>query len=136
MLSPKATKRLTLNFGGTVTVTAKVQTSARALESVTVHATVVVPTPKFDPVAGVQVGPTSGASPPVTVGSEYTTETGPPSGDVVETGLGQVSFGATGSGVGVTGVLSPHACRKNVLSSVKRSAMGGRDVRGKAQLTH
>jgi hypothetical protein len=70
MLSPKATNLDTLSFAGTVTVTVNVQTSARALESVTVHVTLVDPGGNVDPVGGMHVGPTSGGSPPATVGSE------------------------------------------------------------------
>jgi hypothetical protein len=138
MLSPYATNREALNFGGTVTVTANVQTSARAFASVTVHVTFVDPAGNVDPVGGVQVGPTSGASPPATVGSGYTTETGAPAGETADAPLGHVSFGGVelSGGVGATDVLSPHACSASAGVMMNRAAMSDRNVWGKAQLTH
>ena len=68
MLSPNARNRVSVSFGGDRTVTPNVQELARALKSVTVQVTVVDPTEKPVPLAGVQVGPVSGAEPPVTVG--------------------------------------------------------------------
>jgi hypothetical protein len=64
MLSPKATNLVTESFGGTVTVTVKVQLSLRSFASVTLQRTGVVPGVKTDPLAGAQVGPTSGGTPP------------------------------------------------------------------------
>lgn len=136
MLSPNATNLATLSLAETVIVTVNVQTSPRALASVTVHATVLVPGLKLDPVGGVHVGPTSGASPPVTVGSGYTIEIGVPVGEVLVTALGQVSFGAAGSDVGVTGLLSPQACSSNAPATERARAVSDRVVRGKSQITH
>ena len=82
MLSPYAKKRVRPSLGGLRTVTAKVQgVAARAFASVTVQVTVVVPTAKAVPAAGVQVGPVSGVEPPMTTGEPYDTATGSPSSD-------------------------------------------------------
>src|SRR4029453_846329 len=76
MLSPKATNRVALIRGtDTLTVTVKLQESARAFESVTVHDTVVNPAGKLEPLDGEQTVETGGV-PPATVGDGYVTTTG------------------------------------------------------------
>jgi hypothetical protein len=69
MLSPNARSLVKESRGGGCTVTPNVQELERALKSVTVQVTVVDPTEKPVPLAGVQVGPVNGLAPPATVGA-------------------------------------------------------------------
>jgi hypothetical protein len=102
MLSPNATNDVTDSRGGCCTVTLNVHWSVRCRESVATHVTIVVPTLKFDPLAGVQVVLIGGA-PPVDVTVPYCTDTPALVGAVTaDGGAGQVIFGP--SGYGSTGV--------------------------------
>lgn len=67
MLSPNATKFVAVSCGGRVTVTVNVHEALRWSASRAVHVTLVDPTAKLDPLAGVHEVVT-GAVPPVTVG--------------------------------------------------------------------
>ena len=70
MLSPKATKRVTVSLGGARTETLNAHTSVRCRTSVAVQPTLVVPIGNSDPLAGVQAIDTGGA-PLVDVGVPY-----------------------------------------------------------------
>ena len=88
--------------GGGVTVTVKEHESVRCLASVAVHVTVVVPTGKLEPLAGVHSVVTGGA-PNDAVAEPYTAGTGWPFGEGMLTGAGHEIFGGsgtTGGGVG------------------------------------
>jgi hypothetical protein len=108
MLSPNAMNRDTDSCGGRVTVTVNAQVAnwlAAAL--VATQPTVVVPTAKLEPDAGVQVV-WMGGVPPWAIGPCHVTGTGWP---VVETAVwagGQVSVNWAGGGDGLVGV-SSHA---------------------------
>ena len=101
MLSPNATYRVALIFGGTFTVIANVHASVRCRLSVAVQLTVFGPVGNVDPLAGVQAVVTGGAL-LTTVGVPYTTEIGMPSG-ARERHRRRVIFGGSGTGGG-TGV--------------------------------
>jgi hypothetical protein len=60
MLSPKASKRVRLIFGGCATVTVNVHESVRCSESVAVQVTVVEPIANTEPLGGVQLVVTGG----------------------------------------------------------------------------
>jgi hypothetical protein len=68
MLSPKARKRSALSFGVFVTLTVKLHEAVRWLESRAVQVTVVDPTAKLEPLAGVQ-DVTIGVVPSLTSGA-------------------------------------------------------------------
>ena len=61
MLSPKATKRVTVSRGGMFTVTPNWQDAVRCRESVAVHVTLVAPIGNVVPLAGAQFTVTGGA---------------------------------------------------------------------------
>ncbi len=90
--------------GGGVTVTVNAHESVRCLASVAVHVTVVVPTGKVEPLAGVHSVVTGGAPNDVVV-APYTAGTGCPFGEGTLTGAGHEIFGGSGTtgggGVGV-----------------------------------
>lgn len=96
MLSPNARKLVFVSLGsGGVTSTGNEQDPACPFDAVAVHCTVVDPTAKLDPDAGVQLTLT-GATPPVGVGTVNVTGTAAPLGDGVATGPGHVTEGADG----------------------------------------
>jgi hypothetical protein len=101
MLSPNATKCVTVNRGpaGGVTVTLKPQEATCWAASVAVQVTAVVPTGNVDPLGGTQTVVT-GASPPLAVGAPKLTAIGPPDCDERETGAGHeiVSGSIVGGG--------------------------------------
>jgi hypothetical protein len=72
MLSPNATKRVTLNFGGTVSVTLKAHDAVCVAESAAAQLTPVVPMLNTAPLAGVHVTCVGGV-PPVAVADGYWT---------------------------------------------------------------
>jgi hypothetical protein len=114
MLSPNATKRVTDNCGGAVTVTRNVQELARRVASIAVHVTVVSPTGKRVPFSGRHVVATGGW-PLVVVAVPYMTLVGDPSSDCSVCESGHEITGGSG-GVGRDGLEQPlqataHAAR-------------------------
>jgi len=104
MLSPNATKLVTLRREGADTVTVNVHAAVRCSVSVAVHVTAVAPTANSEPLAGAHAVVTGG-EPAVVVADPYTTEIGLPSGDMMVTGDGHAICGGSGTGgLGCVGV--------------------------------
>jgi hypothetical protein len=92
MLSPKATKRVTLRCGGPTTVIENEHELVRLIWSVAVHVTAVTPTGNTDPLAGAQAT-VVGGKPASTVAGGYVTGTGCALGDDRVTGAGHTALG-------------------------------------------
>lgn len=114
MLSPNATNRVALSWGGLGggggagrTCTSKLHEADRCLASSAVQVTNVEPTGILLPLAGVQ-DDVIGALPPEIVGGSYTTATGLPSADVTARLKGQL----TPKDVGSEGEAHPNEPRK------------------------
>src|SRR3954468_6276471 len=122
MLSPNATKLVSVRRGACWTTMLNVQRSVRWRESVAVHVTGVVPTGNGVLVAGVQLSVTGG-EPPVTVAVPYATVAGWPFGDV--TGGGAAGHEIRGaSGVGSPGAVGGFELPQpgNMMASVAATA--------------
>ena len=116
MLSPKATNLVALIRGtATVTVTAKLQEAVSSFESVTVHATVVGPAGKLEPLDGEQTIDTGGV-PAATVGGGYDTETGELAAPNAS-GRGQVMIGGSVGTIGVGGDGEAHPAARRAPKS-------------------
>jgi hypothetical protein len=113
--------------GGGLTVIVRLQLDVRCCASVAVHVTVVAPTGKVDPLAGVHVSVT-GALPPMTVADAYTTGIGDASGEVNVCEAGHETLGGSaGGGVGVVGVLPPQPTAQT--AATNRQAKGWMECR-------
>src|SRR5262245_66320925 len=106
MLSPNATKRVTDNRGGPVTVTLNVQVAVCCRASTARQVIGVDPRGNSAPLDGEHVI-VNGDVPPVAVGDEKVTITGRPLADATVDGAGQASAIDTGDGgpVGQCGLI-------------------------------
>src|SRR5262249_54851279 len=95
MLSPNARNDVTDSFGGSCTTTLNVQLAVRALASLVVQVTVVVPTVNDAALTGRQLV-VNGGCPPVIVGAANETTCADPSSDSTGAGVtGQAIVGAS-----------------------------------------
>ena len=102
MLSPNARNRVFEIFGGTVTVTLKLQDPWRVRLSVAVHVTTVEPGANAVP-DGLEQITATGGSPPTTAGVLKMIGIAAPSGETTAIGAGHSNDGASAIGFGGVG---------------------------------